>query len=329
MKAMPQAAPFKGTIYGDFGTGKTTFAMMLAEGLAKRRNGRVAFFDTEFGTKYLASPSPARTVHPSAFDFDRSMTRSLADVTNEVRALDPKVHTCVVIDSITHLWEAAREAWNAAHPGQDIALRDWGPIKKPYKALVSALMDGPQDVLLVGRQKTIFEEDDKGKLANVGVGLRADADTQFEPDFCFQMFSLGKRGDETKPALFVEKDRSSILHGRTFPNPTFATIEPVLAVLGDAALKMEDDEDERTSKDAELLQQQDDKAKAKEEKSAGILRDMTAKIQSSTDAAALGGVADEIKKLKRYLVDEHLKTLQVLYAARRDDVVKATVKELQ
>lgn len=327
MKAVPQAAPFKATLYGDFGTGKTTFAMMLAEGLAARRKGRIAFFDTEFGTKYLASPSPARKVHPEAFDFDRMLTRSLADISAEVAAMDPSVHTCIVIDSITHCWEAAREAWEAANPSKDIALRDWGPIKRPYKNLIKSLMDGPQDVILVGREKSIFEEGEDGKLKNAGVGLRADRDTQFEPDFCFQMFSLGKRGEETVPALFVEKDRSSILHGRTFPDPRFKTIEPVLSVLGTHALKMEDDEEERTSKDAELLLVDAEKAKAKEGKSAGILSDMQGKIMGATTLDALRVTADEIKKVRRYLVEEHAGVLRVLYEEQRKRLVDAAVPQ--
>jgi hypothetical protein len=326
-KAIPQAAPFKCTLYGDFGTGKTTFAMMMAEGLAARRKGRIAYFDTEFGTKYLAAAAPARAVHPEAFDFDRVVTRSLAEITEGVKALDPKVHTVIVVDSITHCWEAAREAWENANPGRDIALRDWGPIKRPYKALIKFLMDSSQDVIVVGRQKTIFEENEAGKLTNAGVGLRADADTQFEPDFCFQMYSVGKRGDETKPALFVEKDRSSILHGRTFPDPRFATIAPILAVLGTEALKMDDDEDERKSKDSALLHEGEEKGKAKEEKSAGILADFQGKILASTTLEALAAVAGELKKLKRYMVEDHAGALRVLYEERRRRLVDATVPE--
>lgn len=326
MKATPQAAPFKCTLYGDFGTGKTTFAMMLAEGLAARRKGRIAYFDTEFGTKYLASKNPARSVHPEAFDFDRAVTRSLKDIVDGVNALDPAVHSCVVVDSITHCWEAAREAWESANPGKDISLRDWGPIKRPYKSLIKVLMDSSFDVIVVGRQKTLFEEED-GKLKNIGVGLRADADTQFEPDFCFQMFSLGKRGEETKPALFVEKDRSSILHGRTFPDPRFETIVPILSVLGTEALTMDDDEDERKAKDTELLSEDADKAKAKEGKSAGILADMQGKLLSASDLPGLGAVAGEIKKVKRYLVEEHAAALRVIYEERRKVLVNASVPE--
>lgn len=327
MKAEPQAAPFKCTEYGEPGTGKTTFAMMMAEGLAARRKGRIAYFDTEFGTKYLASRIEARKVHPEAFDFDRMLTRSLKEVTDGVKALDPKTHTVIVVDSISHLWEAAREAWEAANPGKDISLRDWGPLKRPYKALIKFLMDAPQDVVIVGRQKSLFEEDDAGKLKNVGVGLRADADTQYEPDFCFQLFAIGKRGDDTIPALFVEKDRSSILHGRTFNNPTFQTIVPILAVLGTEALKMEDDEDERKAKDTELLSEDSGKVKAKEDKSAGILADFQARFALANDLASLGAAAVEVKKVKRYLIEDHANALRVLYEERRKSLVNAALPQ--
>lgn len=326
-KATAQTAPFKATIYGDFGTGKTTFAAMLAEGLAARRGGRFVYFDTEFGTKYLGVPIPARKFHPDAFDFDRLVTRSLAEITSELKALDPKVHTCIVIDSITHCWEAAREAWQAAHPGKDISLRDWGPIKAPYVRLIKMLMDGPQDVLIVGREKVLFEEGDDGKLKNTGVGLRADRDTQFEPDFCFQMFSQGKRGDESIPTLFVEKDRSSILHGRTFPSPTFKTIEPILGILGTEALKMDETDEERAEHDTELLTDAEDKLKAKQDKSAGILSEYQGKLIACVTLPQLSTFAAELKKQRRYLVEEHIGVLTVLYEETRKRLVSASVPE--
>ena len=315
-KASAQAAPFKCVLYGESGTGKTTFAAMLAEGLAKRRKGRYAYIDTEFGTKYLPLPAAARLCHPEAFDFDREITKSLAVATGLVRSLDPKTHPVLVLDSLTDMWVGAREAWESANPGKDPALRDWAQIKRPYNQLLKLLWDGPHDVIVVGRQKTIFEETD-GKLSNAGVGIRADSEVQYTPDFCFQMFNSGKRGDESIPMLFVEKDRSSLLHGKVFAKPTFKTIEPILAILGTEALNMGDD-DERKMDDAMLMQEQESKTRDKEEKSAGIFSDLQAKIAATTDITGLGEVANEGKKLKRSLTAEHSTALNLLFKSKTD-----------
>ena len=131
------------------------------------------------------------------------------------------------------------------------------------------------------------------------------------------MFNSGKRGDESIPMLFVEKDRSSLLHGKVFAKPTFKTIEPILAILGTEALNMGDD-DERKMDDAMLMQAQESKTRDKEEKSAGIFSDLQAKIAATTDITGLGEVANEGKKLKRSLTAEHSAALNLLFKSKTD-----------
>jgi len=53
---------------------------------------------------------PERTVHPKAFDLDRLITRSLMETLQAVESIDTKIRGILVIDNITHLWEAARAA---------------------------------------------------------------------------------------------------------------------------------------------------------------------------------------------------------------------------
>ena len=53
--------------------------------------------DTERGTDFYAKDVPERKIHPEAFDFDALYTRSLADVSEAVKALDPATYSVVVI----------------------------------------------------------------------------------------------------------------------------------------------------------------------------------------------------------------------------------------
>lgn len=306
--------PFFGSFYGPPGSGKSFTSLLFAEQLAARRKGRIAVIDTEGGFKFLDKAAP-RKVHPEAFDFDIVRTTSLAKILEELRALDTKVHTCIIIDSMSQLWDSAREAYEAQNPGRDIPLRDWGKLKKPYRDIIKWLLASPCDKIINGRQKSTFEEDDTGKLKNSGVAMRAEGETQFEPDFCFRMEPDGKRGGEITYSMYVEKDRSGILAGKWFENPTGAILKPVFPFLGETPQATEDSE-ERADADAELLLADDAKVEKKQAKSSDFITNFQAKITAATDMIQLGAVGAEINKAKRGITAEAVEAVRLLYTTR-------------
>lgn len=327
-KAEPVAMPLKCSFYGPPGSGKTLTSMMFMEGLSKRRGKRFAFVDTELGTKTYRLQNPARKCHPEAFDFDVLNTRSLAEILEAVKSLDPKTHSGIVIDSMSHVWDSAREAWENKNPGaKDIPLRAWSDIKRPYKELMKFLIASPFDVIICGRQKTLFEEEN-GKLSNVGVAMRAEGETQYDPDICVRFESVtsnGKRGEEEGiVTMFCEKDRYSILSGRTYANPTFKTIEGLIPFLG-TATPVVDDEDERASADGELLDQAGEKARDRAAKSESLFHDLQAKAMVASDLQALGAVTAEAKKAKRSMSEEHINALRLVFESRSKDLMSTTV----
>lgn len=312
-KAKPQQARLKMSLYGPQGSGKTFTALLFAEGLAKHRGKRVAVVDTEHGSDFYCQDRPSGA-HAHAFDFDALYTKSLADILAAVKGLDPATHGVVIIDSMSHVWEAAIAAYEGRRTKIDsIPLQAWGAIKRPYKELVNFLIGSPFDVFILGRQKSIFEAEEGGELRKVGVGMRAEGETPYEPHICGRMELIRSAG-EALPAMFVEKDRTGVLQGRTFPKPDFQTIAPLLPLLGDVQAPAED-EDERIAKDGELLAAQEDKAEKKLAKSQALLAEYTSKLLACADLAALGAVAAEIKKQKRYLVEEHANALRAHYDA--------------
>jgi hypothetical protein len=316
-KARPQQARLKVGFYGTPGSGKTFTALLLAEGLAAHDGKRVAFVDTERGTDFYASAVPERAAHPAAFDFDAIYTTSLADVTDAVAGLDPAVHGVIVIDSISHLWDAAINAFSGKKTKIDtIPMSAWGGIKKPYKALIRHLLDGPYHVIICGRQKSIFENSETGELIKTGVGMRAEGETEYEPHLCIRMET--KRGDSTVYAV-CEKDRSGILAGKTVPNPTFQTFAPLLSLLGNEQAQSEDP-DEVAARDSELLSRGEDKAKAKEDKSSDLYAQFSAAISVASTMDALASVAGDMKKSRRYLIDGHEEGLRALYAQRHKTI---------
>lgn len=327
-KAKPLQARLKVSIYGPPGSGKTFTTLLMAEGLAAARGKRIAYLDTERGTDFYAMKIAARKVHPEAFDFDALYTRSLAEVTEAIKALNPEEHGVIVLDSISHLWDAAMDAYAGGKTKIDsIPMHAWGKIKKPYKDLIAWLIGSPFDVFILGRQKNIFDKDDDGEMTKTGVGMRAEGETAYEPHLCLRMETEFKKDDPTKTTsrqlCFVEKDRTGILMGQIYKNPGFSMVEPLLPLLGDIQAPVEDS-DERAARDSELMGAIDDaKAKAKEEKSLGLFRDFSSKLSSADSLPILADVTAELKKQKRYLTEDHAKSLGELLIGAREKLTTA------
>lgn len=256
-KAISEQAYFKAALYGKAGTGKTLTSLLWAEGLAARDNKRVAYIDTERGTEFYAIDIPERTVHPKGFDFDRLITRSLMDTIEAVESVDPKEHSVVVIDSLTHLWEAARAAYSGrVMSNGGIPIQAWTSIKKPYKRLMSLLLDGNFHAIICGREGVVMEEDAEGETHVTGTKMKAEGETPHEPHVLGRMRPERDEEGGYIIKVFFEKDRSGILTGRTLDWPNYATIAPVVNYLTGTQQGKLGTEEENAEKDAAALETQ-------------------------------------------------------------------------
>jgi hypothetical protein len=231
-KAKCEQAFFKGVVYGKPGSGKTLTSLMWAEGLAARDGKRVALIDTERGSDFYVLDIPERTVHPKAFDFDRLITRSLMETLEAIEELNPKIYGVLIIDSITHTWEAARAAYNGKLlPNGGIPIQAWQLIKKPYKKLMSLLLDGSFHVIICGREGVVMEQDEDGEMRVTGTKLKAEGETPHEPHLLGHMCPERDEKGGYIIKIFFEKDRSGVLTGKEFRWPTYETIAPVVNYL--------------------------------------------------------------------------------------------------
>lgn len=323
-KAQAEQAALKMGIYGPPGAGKTFTSLLMAEGLAKASGTRVAYVDTEHGTDFYCKAVPSRSVHPEAFDFDAIYTRSLTDVLAAIKALDPKEHGVVVLDSITHLWEAAIAAYaGPKQRGGGIPMHAWGNIKKPYKALMAVLLSSPMHVLICGRQGVQYEMNAATEETEaVGFKMKAEGETAYEPHILIRMESIRpkKTHEIATIVAYAEKDRTGILSGRSFTNPTFATLcAPLMGLLGGTQAVIETDE-ETAQKDSESLERAE---RQKAVESATTLREMSAKIDLAPDTAALKVIGGQITpKLKAAMLPHDVVTLRGKYL-EREQAIKA------
>lgn len=249
-KAKAEQAALKMSMYGPPGSGKTATSLLIAEGLAVHEKKRVAFVDTERGTDFYVVPNPQRKWHPEAFDIDVLYTKSLTEVLRDVKAINQQEYGVIVIDSISHLWDAAMAAYAGPKTNQGgIPMQAWSKIKQPYKDLLAHLINCPQHVLLLGRQTNEFEDDD-GTMRTVGVKMRAEKETAHEPHVCIRMECVFDRGKGKKkiglgiPTAFIEKDRTGMLQGQAIEWPDFDSIaRPMLGLLGKTQGQIQSEED--------------------------------------------------------------------------------------
>lgn len=328
-KAKAEQAALKIGMYGPPGSGKTFTALLMAEGLAKAAGKRVAYVDTEHGTDFYCKAVASRDVHPEAFDFDALYTRSLTETLQAVRSIKPDEYGVVVLDSMTHLWEAAMAAYNGPKTrAGTIPMNAWGRIKKPYKDLMAFLLSSPLHLIICGRQGTEYETDEETEeLKAVGYKMKAEGETPYEPHILIRMEAIKPRktGEKATIIAYAEKDRTGVLSGRSFANPTFDTLcAPLLHLLGDTQARI-NTSDETAALDAEKLADQE---RDRQEKSAAHLKTFSARIQLAEDEKALKTIGKEITpQIKAQMVPADVAALRAAYQRREAELQGKTVAE--
>jgi hypothetical protein len=318
-KARGEQSAVKMGLYGPSGSGKTFTALLFAEGLAKHTGKRAAFIDTERGTDFYVKDVKARSVHPQAFDIDALYSKSITEVLDAVKSLDPAEHGVLVLDSITHIWEAAKNAYaGKLTRAGTIPLPAWGQIKKPYKELLNLLLSSPIHVIFCGREGNEFETDEEsGELKKVGVKMKAEGETPYEPHILLRMESIRSSKDRSMiVAAYAEKDRTGVLAGKVIEWPTFDNvIKPILLLLGDTQAKIES-EDETSAKDAERLSEEEKQRITESEKTLGQFQ---ARFKLAKNLEELTVIGVEITpELKKTMTSSDVATLRESFLEAQD-----------
>lgn len=308
--------------YGKTGSGKTLTSLLIAEALAKFEGKRVAYIDTEKSTAFYVRDIPERKVHPAAFDIDILETKSLFEALEAVETIDPNVHGVVVIDSITALWEAAKAAYQGRMTSAgSFPIQAWGPIKKPYKRMLSLLMDGKFHFGLCGREGVKMEEDAEGDSRVTGARMKAESETQFEPHMLIRMVPETLDDGGYKIRAFFEKDRSGILTGKTIDWPTFDTIAPVVRYLAgpDGAAILGTPED-IAARDAEAGER---RREAEEAERKATYDQILGAINAAHDLPSLKSAWELTKGKKTKLGEDLFTSLETAKDARKSALVEA------
>jgi hypothetical protein len=315
-KPQAQKAALKMALYGPAGSGKTFTALLVAEGLAHHAGKRIAYVDTEYGTAFYGQHVAERGIHPQAFDFDVLYTKSITHTLDAVRGLDRTTHGVLVIDSISHIWDAAIGAYTGKRTkAGTVRLHAWSCIKRPYREMIHLLLASPVHVLICGRQGNDFAEDDNGEIKNLGYKMRAEGETAYEPDVLVRLESQKPNKKALAvPTAHVEKDRTGVLAGKTIAWPAFANLaQPLLGLLGTTQAAPPTD-DEVGIQDADALARQE---REHAQRSADLAGQYAARMGQAATLADLQHIAAELTPaVKIRLVSQDLSRVRGVYADR-------------
>ena len=236
---------FKVGAQGFAGSGKTHTIALIAKGLHDRLGSTkpVVIFDTEKSAKFLKPLFGSIPVLVKE-------SRSLADLKSTMQRAADGVSDIVIIDSLSHVWEDFCEAYKRKFNRKRLEMLDWGIVKPAWKKEFSdPFVQLPIHILFTGRagyeyDSEINSETGKREIYKSGVKMKVEGETAYEPDILFLMERfeeiVGKDDKKVWREATVLKDRSTLLDGKTFKNPSFSDFAPAVdAVLADPSKKVD------------------------------------------------------------------------------------------
>lgn len=239
----PQAdvkRPFKMSFEGFAGDGKSFTMAQVVKGIwiteGKKKN--VVLVDTERAAKFYAEIfRPVGLIE--GVNFFVTASRSLTDF-RKVLELCERDDAILMTDTATHLYEEMVKAYLVANERKKVEVWDHAVLKPMWKERFSTpYVNASCHCLFTGRAAWEYameenEETKKKDFYKSGVKMRGDNETAFEPDLLVLMQRVEEiRGKEVEVyrTATIMKDRSALLDGKVFTNPTFKDFEPVYKFL--------------------------------------------------------------------------------------------------
>lgn len=219
---------------GGAGTGKTRGAVDTCIGTYKMASCKklVVVVDPESALHFLRPRFEAAGV-----PVRRMPSRTFADLAR-VFVDAAGVADAVIIDNISGYRDELIAAHKASTGASQLTPACWQLINSRwYSEFLQPLRRAPFHVFMTGREADIYEAvfDDEGRHESVKTGtkLRAGNDTAYEADLIVHMERVEVAVVDSKPVTVrratVTKDRSDLIDGAVFDNPTFDSFKPAVA----------------------------------------------------------------------------------------------------
>lgn len=196
-------------LYGNTGTGKTTFSLQFPN---------PCVIDLERGTDFYGDK----------FKFEKMVPTSFSATWSAVSWLMQNQHPyqTLVIDPITMAYEQLQDKHNDAMKKKnkdfqdyDFGPKEWMKIKSEWKDFLRDIIALPMHVIFIAREKPKY--DPKGYMKQVGETYDSEKNTAYYFDMVMRLVN-----DKGKRRFIVEKDRSN-----TLPQNFEMSLDPFRALV--------------------------------------------------------------------------------------------------
>lgn len=165
-------------------------------------------------------------------------TKSFADLMQAMALCrDRQVSEILLVDSLTHFYENYLQSYLQKVKRTKLQFEDWGIIKPTWKREFSEpLVADAYHMMFTGRAGYEYDneknaETGKREIFKSGVKMKVEGETAYEPDMLILMERYEKvLGDDKQVwrEATIIKDRSGLIDGKTFRNPTGEEFLPAL-----------------------------------------------------------------------------------------------------
>ncbi len=202
--------------FGPPGSGKTYTSLIFATCLAKLRNSRVAYIDSEHGSA---------SKYADIFDFDVINLDSFSPIiyVQAINAAENTGYRVIVIDSLSHAWNGKDGALEMVDriAGSGNKFSAWRTVTPQHNDLVESMLRVNADLFVTMRSKVeyVVEKDDRGKAVPRKVGLAPiqREGLEYEFDVVADM--------DTDNILHISKTRCPTLTGQHILKPADDVID--------------------------------------------------------------------------------------------------------
>jgi len=244
-EAVNTQARLKMGILGFAGAGKTFTSSEVAIGLVRymREKGLpegdrpVYFLDTETGSDWVQP-----IFKKAGISLRTAKSRAFKDLVAAVREAEAK-GSVLIIDSISHFWREFTEAYMKRKNRSRLEFADWNYLKPEWGKFTDAYVNSNLHIIMAGRagfEYDYFEDSDgKKQLEKTGIKMKAETELGYEPSLLVLMErEMTMETKEVFRVAHVLKDRSDLLDGKSFKNPTFKEFAPHIEYLNVGGVQM-------------------------------------------------------------------------------------------
>jgi len=307
-------AKLKMALMGFQGSGKTFTGTSTAIGLVQLlkelnlpEGGRpIAFADTEKGSDWILP-----RVKAAGLEMVTAKTRAFSDLVALISEAEGNA-SVLLVDSLTHFWTelcdtyCAKKAAQYRLPTYKLQFQDWAFLKGEWRKFTDRFVNSNLHIIVCGRagyEYDFLEDEDthKKQLEKTGIKFKAEGEMGYEPDLLVLMerkMNMATKADEH--VAHVVKDRSTLLDGKEFADPTFANFLPHIKCLNLGGQQMGIDTS-RTSEASIPADAPRDKGKIQRDIAIDEINDLLLRHN-------LGGSAVADKQRRSELVSRHFGT---------------------